>query len=336
MRNAALKFAMLSVACLVIGAESTMAQTDPSQLLESHGLKKIKGRYLLAAEDEVSKRYQQTLAAMVEADQAIANAGDAVARNQSIIDFQQRIAFDQALRNQMRVERKDGTTLEEQSTARAARRDRQIGKKERAQMGLAKARVKPKEAKKLAEQAEAACRHARESRLELVKLVGETDAKYKMLAADSQVRKAIGDARLGPSDGFKKLAASLGIPKKGAKQPTSKSSEAKETPKEAGAPRKKPRNCDAARDRFAPPNFFQPDARIERSSPCPARVSFPPAPTFASLGTRPETRFTTNYAIAGKTRKPQVITLAAFLFRATSGTRTLDPSFTKAVLYQLS
>ena len=35
-------------------------------------------------------------------------------------------------------------------------------------------------------------------------------------------------------------------------------------------------------------------------------------------------------------QKPQVVTLAAFLLRATSGTRTLDPSFTKAVLYQLS
>jgi hypothetical protein len=32
----------------------------------------------------------------------------------------------------------------------------------------------------------------------------------------------------------------------------------------------------------------------------------------------------------GEDRKPQVVILVAILFRATSGTRTQDPSFTKA------
>ena len=35
-------------------------------------------------------------------------------------------------------------------------------------------------------------------------------------------------------------------------------------------------------------------------------------------------------------RSDDVRLFAAFSFRATSGTRTLDPSFTKAVLYRLS
>ena len=35
-------------------------------------------------------------------------------------------------------------------------------------------------------------------------------------------------------------------------------------------------------------------------------------------------------------KTPQAIGPAAFLFRATGGTRTLNPRFTKAVLYRLS
>ena len=226
-----LRLTVLTVVCFGGVRESAMAQADPPQLLKSHGLKRIKGRYVLTAEANVFQRYQQTLGAMEEANQAIAAAGDAAARNQSIIDFQQRIAFDQGLRNQMRVEMRDGTSLEEQSTRRGARRDVNMAKQQRASMGLAKARVKPKEAKKLADQAEEACRIAAQSKRELVNLISETDAKYKILAVDSQIRKALGESRLGPSDWFKKLAAAVGIPKKGAKPAVGESTPAKESAK---------------------------------------------------------------------------------------------------------
>jgi hypothetical protein len=231
MRNVALKLFLLTIACLFIVADFVVAQTDPAQLLKSNGLKKIKGRYILAAEDDVLQLYRQTLAATAEANQAIANAGDAAARNQSIIDFQQRIAFDEALRDQMWVEMRDGTSLEEQTTRRAARRDLNIAKQQRALLGQAKARATPKEAKRLADQAQEACKNAEQNQRELRNLISETDGKYKTLAADSIIRKALGESKLGPSDWFKKLAASFGITKKGTKQSGNISSLAKETPK---------------------------------------------------------------------------------------------------------
>ena len=158
MRNGALKLSLLTIVCLFIIADFVAAQTDPAQLLKSNGLKKIKGRYLLTAEDDVLQLYRQTLAATEEANQAISNAGDMALRNQSIIDFQQRIAFDEALRNQMRVEMRDGTSLEEQTTRRAARRDLNIAKQQRALLGQAKTRATPKEAKRMADQALRACK----------------------------------------------------------------------------------------------------------------------------------------------------------------------------------
>jgi hypothetical protein len=51
----------------------------------------------------------------------------------------------------------------------------------------------------------------------LVELVRDTDDKHKTLAADSVIKKAVGEWRLGPSDWFKNLAANIGITKKGAK-----------------------------------------------------------------------------------------------------------------------
>jgi hypothetical protein len=213
--------------------EIVTAQTDTTSVLKSNGLRRIKGKYQLAAEDDAFRSYQQMLAAMAEADQAINLAGDSAARNQAILDFQQRIAFDAGLRDQMLVEMRDGTSAEEQATRRAARRDLNLAKQQRALMGQAGAKPKPKEARMLAAQAEQACRRAEESQSALVAQVREIDERYKSLAADSVIRKALGNAKLvAPSERFGKLTAYLGLNKKGKKSASKSSSDTRpETPK---------------------------------------------------------------------------------------------------------
>jgi hypothetical protein len=201
----------LSGIALGSAAGTAPAQTDADQRLKDKGVVKVKGKYRLAAEQEAFQGYRQALAAMEEAGQAVALAGDAAARNQSILEFQQRIAFDSGLRDQMRVEMRDGRSLAEQTTRRAAARDLAIARQQRALAGQAKAQVRPREAKRLADQAAEACRKAKESRQALAEKVRDVADRYQALAADPDVRAALGDARLVPSDGFKKLADGLGI-----------------------------------------------------------------------------------------------------------------------------
>lgn len=144
----------------VAGQESESAPEDANQLLKSRGIRKYKNLYTVIAEDEAFRLYRQTVAAMDEAGQAIALAGDAAARNQSIVDFQQRIAFDAGLRDQMRVEMRDGTSPQEQATRRAAAGDIAIAKQQRAILGQAGARPSPKQAEMLATKAAEACKRA--------------------------------------------------------------------------------------------------------------------------------------------------------------------------------
>jgi hypothetical protein len=204
----------------VAGQESEPPRTDANQLLKSLGIRKVKATYTLIAEDEAFQLYRQTLAAMDEAGQAIAMAGDAAARNQSIIDFQQRIAFDAGLRDQMRVEMRDGTSPEEQATRRAAARDLAIAKQQRALLGQADARPNPKQAATLANKAAEACRKAQKTKQTLVDQVYDVAETYRTLGADSQLRKAMGNRRLAPSDRFNKLAAGLGFAKGRVKTPS--------------------------------------------------------------------------------------------------------------------
>ncbi len=199
----------------VAGQESESAPEDANQLLKSRGIRKYKNLYTVIAEDEAFRLYRQTVAAMDEAGQAIALAGDAAARNQSIIDFQQRIAFDAGLRDQMRVEMRDGTSPQEQATRRAAARDIDIARQQRASLGQAGASPSPKQAEMLATKAAEACKRAQKIKQTLIDQVYDVDASYRTLGADSQVLQAIGNGRLKPSDRFKKLAAGLGVTTKG-------------------------------------------------------------------------------------------------------------------------
>jgi hypothetical protein len=191
--------------------ESARGAIKNAELLKNMGVRKVKNRYTLIAEDEVARLYKKAMVAMDAADQAIMFAGNSADRNQSIIDFQQRIAFDEGLRDQMRVEMKSGTTLEAQTTRRAAERDIAIAKQQRAQMRQAGANPNPREAAKLAANAEAACLTAQKTRQDLVDQVADVDDRYKFLASDSQLRKAMNGVKLEPTDWFKKLAASLGV-----------------------------------------------------------------------------------------------------------------------------
>ena len=226
------KLALLMIIFGLAAPEIVTAQTDTSSVLKSNGLRRIKGKYQLAAEDDAFRSYQQMLAAMAEANRAISLAGDSAARNQAILDFQQRIAFDAGLRDQMLVEMRDGTSAEEQATRRAARRDLNLAKQQRALMGQAGAKPKPKEARMLAAQAEQACRRAEESQSALVAQVREIDERYKSLAADSVIREALGNAKLAPSERFGKLTAYLSLNKKGRKSASKSSSDTRpETPK---------------------------------------------------------------------------------------------------------
>ena len=176
------------------GPESASAETDRARLFKSQGIRRIKGTFTLVGEDEAFRLYWQTLAAMNEANQVIALAGNAAARNQSIIDFQQRIAFAEGLRDQMRVEMRGGTTLEEQTTRRAAMREIAIAKEQRALLGQAGANPTPREAAALAAKAEQACLKAGKSRQTLVDQVYDVNEQYRKLGADSQVLKALGGA----------------------------------------------------------------------------------------------------------------------------------------------
>ncbi len=198
------------------------AKAGLTELLKGQGIAKAKGKYVLVSEDEAFRLYAQSIEAMEQANQAIAMAGESVFRNQAIIDFQQRIAFDAGLAAQMGVERRGGTTLDEQTTQRASKRDIAIAKQQRALMGLEGARVDPRQAESLANNAEKACRKAAKSRQDLVDALLDIDDKYRKLAADSQLKRMIGSARLEPSDRFKKLAASIGLTKKrkGSKPPS--------------------------------------------------------------------------------------------------------------------
>jgi hypothetical protein len=217
--------ALLILICGLAVPEFATAQNDTSSLLKRNGIRRIKGKYQLAAEDDAFRSYRQMLTATEDANQAISLAGDNAARNQSILDFQQRIAFDAGLRDQMRVEMRDGTTAEEQTTRRAARRDLNIAKQQRALMGQAGAKPKPKEARMLAARAEEACRVANESRSALVAQVREIDERYKTLAAYPEIRKALGNTKLGPSEQFGKLIAYLGLNRSGKKSASKSSSE---------------------------------------------------------------------------------------------------------------
>lgn len=207
------KFACLAMLCL-IGVESTFAQTDQAEFLKKKGLRRARDRYILAAEDEVWQLYDTASRDRTEALQADEEAGQAGARNQDIINYRNRIAFDAALRDQMRVEMRDGTSAEEQATRRSARRDLNLQKQQRAMQGLAGKRENPKEAKRLTDAAVAAYRKAEGSQAELVEKVREVDAQYGRLAGDPKVRGALGNSRLLPSEKFKNLALNLGIAKK--------------------------------------------------------------------------------------------------------------------------
>jgi hypothetical protein len=203
---------------VVLGSQmSPVARADdPAQVLKRKGLKRDKGKYTLAAEEDVWRSRIQALTDLDAADAAVAEAGAAAARIQAIIAYRNRIALDGGIFAEMRVMRRDGTTAEEQALSRGARRDRTVAKQERTRQGLAGKRENPREAKRLEGIAVEACRKSRESWDSFVEQVRQVDDHYKTLANDSEVREALGKSRFAPSDGFKKLVFSLGVRKKGA------------------------------------------------------------------------------------------------------------------------
>ena len=73
MTDTASKLALTTLVGLAVVAASDppQARVDPAQRLESQGIRKVKGAYVLAAEDDVFRSCLQTLAAMDEANQAI-------------------------------------------------------------------------------------------------------------------------------------------------------------------------------------------------------------------------------------------------------------------------
>jgi len=225
MAGASIKLALVAIGCgliVVLGAGSWSASAEPAtpaELLESQGITKVKGQYMLADELDAFQIYRETLAAYEAAEQAIRNLSVVAARNQSIKDFQQRIAFDKALANDMRVSMRDGKSPEEEALRRGAQHDRNAAKGERALRGLAKAKPQPKTQKKLATRAEELCRDAEESRAELSRKVREVVELYRSLGTDSEIRTALGDAKFRPSEKFRKLATQLDIatamPRKG-------------------------------------------------------------------------------------------------------------------------
>jgi hypothetical protein len=192
-------------------------EPDAAQVLKRKGLRRDKGKYLLAAEDEVSRLYRVAQNDYQVADQAVAEAVEAGAKNQAIFEFRNRIAFDSANIDRLLVERKYGTSLEQQTETRMTKRDRAIAKMQRAQQGLAGGRENPAQAKRLENVAIKACQAAGKSWDAMVAKVKEVDGRYKTLADDQSVREAIGNVKFGPSDGFKKLALNLGVTKKGKK-----------------------------------------------------------------------------------------------------------------------
>ena len=73
----------------------------------------------------------------------------------------------------------------------------------------------------LATKAAEACKRAKKIKQTLIDQVYDVDASYRTLGDDSQLRQAMGNRRLTPSDQFKKLAAGLGVTKgRGRKPPT--------------------------------------------------------------------------------------------------------------------
>jgi hypothetical protein len=69
---------------VVLGSQmSPVARADdPAQVLKRRGLKSEKGKYILAAEEDVWRSRIQALTDLDAADAAIAEAGAAAARNQ--------------------------------------------------------------------------------------------------------------------------------------------------------------------------------------------------------------------------------------------------------------
>jgi hypothetical protein len=208
----------VSLLMVVVGSQmSPVARADdPTQVLKRNGLKRDKGKYILAAEEDVWRSRNQALTDLDAADAAVAEAEAAAARNQAIIAYRNRIALDSGIAAEMRVMRRDGTTAEEQAVSRGARRDRAVAKQDRARQGLAGKRENPREAKRLEGIAVEACRKSKESWDSFVEQVRQVDGQYLKLANDPEVREALGKSRFAPSDGFRKLALSLGVRKNGA------------------------------------------------------------------------------------------------------------------------
>ncbi|WP_165072977.1 hypothetical protein [Paludisphaera rhizosphaerae] len=219
MTTTAVKSSLAVVVCGLVaisGANSAADFEGPdpqAELLKSKGVDKVKGTYRLASEADVYGRYEETLAAMDAAAEAIERAGAVAATNQSIINFHQRIAFDRAFVGEMKLAKRDGKTLEEQTAFRAGKADIKAAQRERAMQGQAKTKAQPKAEARLAKLAEEACQAAESKRSALAERVREVVREYETLAADPDVRTALGDAKLTPSDGFLKLAAVLKIAK---------------------------------------------------------------------------------------------------------------------------
>lgn len=201
------------IAAAVIPLFAAAPQTDEgADVLAGKGLKLVKKKYiLLDAEGGVARAYQTSLAKIAEANQAIAEAGDLAAKNDAIAGYWQRIAYHRAFGDEMQMAMRDGATPEEQQGFRGARLEARSARKERAQQGLARANARPREEKRLIAAAEDACKAAESARTTLVDKVSEVAARYRELYSDQELVAAAGAAKIGPSDGFARLAKSLGV-----------------------------------------------------------------------------------------------------------------------------
>ena len=173
---------ILIVITLVAVTQSAIGQEESQtakieQLLKIHGIKKNGRSYVLIGEDEAFRLYRQTLSAMDEANLAVAQAGELAARNESIINFQQRMAFDEGVREEMRVAMRDGKSLEEQTARRQAEADLGRAKQEMARLKQAGGAPNPRQAVMLTQKATEACAKATKVKQTLFDQVYDVDEK---------------------------------------------------------------------------------------------------------------------------------------------------------------